>query len=137
MLGELQRPKGITLNSESETRCLWTSFSMSLPLAEATEPVWRGALLCGAGNCLGQLLCLLVFTSVFTFSTEPLRETLATQVESLKKSPSSAESTQWRGRVCWSPSAAAFGYQSLSCPRSVGTVPRTMGPQSVLLWVLK
>lgn len=72
---------------------------MSLPLAEATGPVWRGALLCGAGKCLGQLLCLLIFTSVFTFSTEPLREMWATQVQSPQKSTSSAETTQWWGWV--------------------------------------
>lgn len=136
VLGELQRPKGVMLNSERETRCLWTSFSMSLPLAEATEPVWRGAPLCGAGECLAQLLCLLAFPFAFAFSTQLLGEMLATQAQSPQKSASSAETTQRRGWVRGSHSPAGFGYQSSSRPYSVNTVLRTMGPQS-LLWVLK
>lgn len=131
VLGELQRPKGVMLNLERETRCLWTSFLMSLPLAEANKPVWRRALLRGAGECPGQLLCLLAFPFAFPFITQMLREMLATWGQSLQKNPSSAETTQQR-----SPSPAGFGYQSSSHPYSVNTVLRTMGPQS-LLWVLK
>lgn len=109
---------------------------MSLPLAEATEPIWRGAPLRGVGERLGQLLCLLAFPFAFAFSTQPLGEMLSTPAQSPQKSASSAETTQQRGWMRGNPSPAGFGYQSLSCPYAVNTVPRTMGPQS-LLWVLK
>lgn len=66
---------------------------MSLPLAKATEPAWRGTRLCsaqslhGAGECLGQLLCLLV--SPFAFSTQMLGETLAAPALSPQERPPS------------------------------------------------
>lgn len=88
---------------------------MSLPLAEATEPVWRGALLHGAGERLGQLLCLLAFPFAFAFSPQLLGEMLATQAQSPQKSTSSAETTQQSGWVQGSTSPAGFGYQSSSC----------------------
>lgn len=64
--------------------CLWTSFLVSLPLAVATEPIWRGAPLHDAGACPGQLLFLLAFPSVFalTFGTRLLGEMLAAQAQS-------------------------------------------------------
>lgn len=59
---------------------------MSLPLAEATEPIWRGTPLCGDCDCLGQLLCLLAFPFASAFSTQQLREMLATQAQCPQKS---------------------------------------------------
>lgn len=66
---------------------------MSLPLAKTTEPSWRGARLCsaqslhGAGECLGQLLCLLI--SPFAFSTRLLGEMPAAPARSPQERPPS------------------------------------------------